>query len=40
MIVPDITPDQVDAVRMFVWKTALDAERTAALPTEPRVAAR
>ena len=25
MIVPDITPEQVDAVRMFVWKTAIDA---------------
>jgi len=25
MIIPDITPEQVDAVSMFVWKTALDA---------------
>ncbi len=31
MIIPDITPEQVDAVRMFVWKTA-SAATTAAAP--------
>ena len=25
MVVPDVTPEQVDAVRMFVWKTSMDA---------------
>jgi cbb3-type cytochrome oxidase cytochrome c subunit len=25
MVGPDLTPDQVDAVRMFVWKTAIEA---------------
>jgi mono/diheme cytochrome c family protein len=30
MIVPDITPEQVDAVRMFVWKTAIETQETAA----------
>jgi mono/diheme cytochrome c family protein len=29
MIVPDITPEQVDAVRMFVWKTAIETQQTA-----------
>ncbi len=29
MIVPDLTPEQVDLVRMFVWKTAIDADKTA-----------
>lgn len=26
MVVPDITPEQVEAVRMFIWKTAVEAE--------------
>jgi mono/diheme cytochrome c family protein len=29
MVVPDLTPEQVDAVRMFVWKTAIEANATA-----------
>jgi cbb3-type cytochrome oxidase cytochrome c subunit len=34
MISPDITPEQVDAVRMFVWKTAIDAgNAVAGVPT-------
>ncbi len=28
MVVPDLTPEQVDAVRMFVWKTAIEANPT------------
>ncbi|MGH7893481.1 MAG: c-type cytochrome [Candidatus Binatia bacterium] len=27
MTAPDITPEQVDAVRMFVWKAAIEADR-------------
>ena len=30
MIIPDITPEQVEAVRMFVWKTAIDADKAMA----------
>jgi len=38
MIIPDITPEQVDAVRMFVWKTAIDADKAAAAEQQPHVA--
>jgi mono/diheme cytochrome c family protein len=38
MIVPDITPEQVDAVRMFVWKAAIEADKRAAAAREPRLA--
>jgi mono/diheme cytochrome c family protein len=38
MIVPDITPEQVDAVRMFVWKTAIDADKKTVSDQQPHVA--
>jgi mono/diheme cytochrome c family protein len=38
MIVPDITPEQVEAVRMFVWKTAIDADKATAAEQQPHVA--
>ena len=37
MIVPDLTPEQVDLVRMFVWKTSIEADRTT--PIAPSAAA-
>jgi hypothetical protein len=27
MVVPNITSEQADAVRMFVWKAAIEADR-------------
>jgi hypothetical protein len=27
MTVPGLTPEQVEAVRMFVWKTSLEAKK-------------
>jgi mono/diheme cytochrome c family protein len=41
MVVPDLTPDQVDAVRMFVWKTAIEANAAPATAGggQPAVAA-
>lgn len=38
MIVPDITPEQVDAVRMFVWKTAIEADKAAGVAQPPHLA--
>jgi mono/diheme cytochrome c family protein len=38
MIVPDITPEQADAVRMFVWKTAIDADKAAMADRQPHLA--
>ncbi len=38
MIIPDITPEQVEAVRMFVWKTAIDADKATAAEPQPHVA--
>jgi cytochrome c oxidase cbb3-type subunit 2 len=29
MVVPNITPEQADAVRMFIWKAAIEADRAA-----------
>ena len=33
MIIPDLTREQVDLVRMFVWKTSIGAGRSAAVAT-------
>ena len=38
MIVPDITAEQVEAVRMFVWKTAIEADKSATNEQQPHVA--
>jgi mono/diheme cytochrome c family protein len=38
MIVPDITPEQVEAVRMFVWKTAIDADKRATADQQSHLA--
>ncbi len=36
MTVPDITPEQAEALRMFVWRTAIDAEGATPLRTAGR----